>query len=143
MHFIGANPGLLCLSRTLDLGASASVAKFAVSLAQRVVHDAEADVPDLVFVRSTTGANIWQCQAAILPKILRTVLSRVWTRWLCWQRPAREPERALPGEQTKVPKIPADDDRGIIQIYSNYQMVLDGGSPQKKLVNKSACFQQT
>jgi len=43
-----------CASRQkLDLGASASVAKFTVSLAQGAVHDTEVDVADPVFGRST------------------------------------------------------------------------------------------
>jgi len=72
-------------------------------------------------------AIIWQCQAAILLDNSLTVLSRVWNRLPCCQRPARDSERAPPGEHTRVPTITTDEDRCIIEISSNNQMVLDGG----------------
>jgi len=73
-------------------------------------------------------AIIWQCQAAISTENSRTVLSRVWNRLPCCQRPARDSERAPPGEHTRVPTITTDEDRCTTQINSNNQMVLDGGS---------------
>ena len=67
------------------------------------------------------AANIWQCQAAILPENARTVLSSVRTRLPCCQQPAREPERAPSGEHTRVSTIPTDEDSCIIKISSNNQ----------------------
>jgi len=52
----------------------------------------------------------------------------------------REPAQAPPGKHTRVPTIPTDEDRHITEISSNNQMVLDGGSSQKMLVNRSAFF---
>jgi len=79
-------------------------------------------------------AITWQCQAAILPENSRTVLSRVWNRLPCCSRPARDSERALPGEHTRVPTITTDEDRCTIEINFNNQMVLDGGSSRQRLV---------
>jgi len=39
--------------------------------------------------------------------------------------------------------IPTDEDACIIEINSNNQMVLDGGSAQKMLVNRTVYFQHT
>jgi len=58
MRIASSFSSVLCFSQKLDLGCISFRCKITVSLAQGAVNDAEADVADPVFVRSTIAESI-------------------------------------------------------------------------------------